>query len=231
MKLTVLGSSSFGNCYLLENDKECLILDAGIPFMEVKKALDFNVSKIVGVISTHIHNDHNKYLEKYKSAGIQAICFGKEIPEYDADKTKHYSVGMGNFRIRIFPLIHDVPCYGFYITHPEIGKLVYITDTECCKYRFKGLNHILVEANYSKELVERDSAKYEHQITGHMDIATTCRFLEANNNQMLLNVILCHLSGDCADPNNFIEQASKVVRCPIYVARKGIQVDLGLTPF
>ena len=224
MKLTVLGSSSSGNCYLLENDKECLILDVGIPFMEVKKALDFNVSKIVGVIVSHSHHDHDKYINQYESAGIPVF---KPYLGMKSIALKNNS----EFKIKAFDLIHDVQCFGFLIQHTDIGKLVYITDTECCKYRFKGLNHILVEANYSKELVERDSAKYEHQITGHMDIATTCRFLEANNNQMLLNVILCHLSGDCADPNNFIERASKVVRCPIYVARKGIQVDLGLTPF
>lgn len=27
MRLKVLGSSSSGNCYLLENDKECLVIE------------------------------------------------------------------------------------------------------------------------------------------------------------------------------------------------------------
>ena len=77
MKLKVLGSGSSGNCYLLENDTECLVIEAGVSFMEVKKAIDFNVKKIVGVISSHIHQDHNKYLEQYKKAGISAWCFGE----------------------------------------------------------------------------------------------------------------------------------------------------------
>ena len=47
MKLKVLGSSSAGNCYILESDTEALIIEAGLPFMEVKKALNFNVRKIV----------------------------------------------------------------------------------------------------------------------------------------------------------------------------------------
>lgn len=55
MKLKVLGSSSVGNCYLLENDTECLVVEAGVPIMETKKALDFNVRKIQGVVISHEH--------------------------------------------------------------------------------------------------------------------------------------------------------------------------------
>ena len=58
MKLKVLGSSSSGNCYILESDTEALIIEAGLPFMEVKKALNFNVRKIVGVVVSHSHGDH-----------------------------------------------------------------------------------------------------------------------------------------------------------------------------
>lgn len=46
MRLKVLGSGSSGNCYILENENEALIIEAGLPFMEVKKALDFNVMKL-----------------------------------------------------------------------------------------------------------------------------------------------------------------------------------------
>ena len=46
MKLKVLGSGSSGNCYLLESDTECLILEAGLPFMEVKKALNLSLIHI-----------------------------------------------------------------------------------------------------------------------------------------------------------------------------------------
>ncbi|MEB3374489.1 hypothetical protein SFC43_18645 [Bacteroides sp. CR5/BHMF/2] len=49
MKLIVLGSSSSGNCYILDNGTESLIIEAGIRFQEVKKALDFNLRKVVGV--------------------------------------------------------------------------------------------------------------------------------------------------------------------------------------
>ena len=70
MKLKALGSGSSGNCYILENESEALIIEAGLPFMEVKKALDFNVRKIKAVITTHIHSDHHQYFFQYVRAGI-----------------------------------------------------------------------------------------------------------------------------------------------------------------
>lgn len=55
MVLKCLGSSSAGNCYLLENNEECLVIEAGLPLKEVKKAVDFNVRKINGVVISHGH--------------------------------------------------------------------------------------------------------------------------------------------------------------------------------
>lgn len=139
----------------------------------------------------------------------------------------------GNTKIKIlaFDLVHDVPCYGFYITEPSMGTLIYATDTEYIKWRLSHVNHILIEANHSTELMDRNSAKYEHQIRGHLNIDTTCEFLKVNKSPQLRNVILCHLSGDCGDEVDFIDRAQKVVDCHVYVAEIGLTVDLDLLPF
>jgi Cft2 family RNA processing exonuclease len=56
MKLTCLGSSSAGNCYLLQADSgETLILDCGIPIKEIKKGLNWDIRGIKGVIISHAH--------------------------------------------------------------------------------------------------------------------------------------------------------------------------------
>ena len=55
MFLRVLGSGSSGNCYLLESENEVLVVEAGVPFKEVKEAIDYQTSKIVGVLSSHEH--------------------------------------------------------------------------------------------------------------------------------------------------------------------------------
>lgn len=54
-KLETIATGSSGNCYLLRTKKEVLVLDAGIPFREVKIALGFNIRQISGVVVTHEH--------------------------------------------------------------------------------------------------------------------------------------------------------------------------------
>lgn len=55
MNLTIVGSGSSGNCYILENDNEALIIEAGVKFTEIKKVLNFSLSKVRGVLISHEH--------------------------------------------------------------------------------------------------------------------------------------------------------------------------------
>ncbi|MFA6812950.1 MAG: hypothetical protein WCR45_07660 [Bacteroidaceae bacterium] len=56
MKLSVLGSSSKGNAYILEsNDGEKLIIEAGVKMIEYKKALNFNMRDIRACVVSHAH--------------------------------------------------------------------------------------------------------------------------------------------------------------------------------
>lgn len=52
-KLTVLGSSSQGNGYLLECGEDKLILEAGVPAKEVLKLINWESKKVGAVICTH----------------------------------------------------------------------------------------------------------------------------------------------------------------------------------
>lgn len=227
MKLKVLGSGSSGNGYILENETEALIIEAGISFKEVKIALNFNISKIVGVITSHIHSDHSKAISEYEKAGIPV--FKPYESEMERQVRKYEE-----FVIKSFPLVHDVPCFGFLVCHLECGKVLYISDTEYVKYRFKNMNHILVEANYSKELLAESgeaAEKRNHVLSGHMEIGTTCEFLRVNQNPELRSVVLLHLSKDNADSDKFKDMASRIVDCPVYIAKKGLEVDFNLCPF
>ena len=225
MKLKVLGSGSSGNCYILESDTEALIIEAGVRFKDVKVALDFNVSKIVGVVISHSHGDHAKHAPEYKRTGIPVF------KPYESDMGRQIRT-LGGFVVKSFPLVHDVPCFGFLVVHPEMGRLLYVTDTEYCKFRFDRLNHILVEANYSPACMEStDSPKRNHVLTGHMSIDTAVEFLKANTSPALRNVVLLHLSELNSDESQFKAAAEIVVDCPVYVADKGLEVELRKFPF
>jgi phosphoribosyl 1,2-cyclic phosphodiesterase len=151
----------------------------------------------------------------------------------DWEKLKHYTLGMGDFRIKPFPLVHDVPCSGFHITHPDMGTLIYATDTEYIKYRFKNLNHILVEANYGDELIEQNAVNREHVLRGHMSLQTALNFISTNDNPMLENIVLIHLSQTNGDPVEFLQKTKETIKygAECYIAEPELEISLDLIPF
>lgn len=228
MRLKCLVSSSAGNCYLLtSNSGETLILDCGIPIKEIKKGLDWNIKGIMGVLCTHKHLDHSKSLKDFKSMGIP--IYAPYISQ------KPMAIGSGAFRIQSFDLTTvdgrwthtdadgtECPCYGFLITHKEMGRLLYITDTELIKWKFKDINHILLGVNYDKDLVDTDNPKANHVFRGHLSIDTACDFVKANDSDSLQNVIMCHLSSENADKDSFIEKMKNAVNgASVDVAEQG----------
>ena len=219
MRLKCLGSSSAGNCYLLtSNSGETLILDCGIPIKEIKKGLNWNIRNVVGCIVSHVHSDHSKSVKDFEDMGIP-VC-----KPYEALLMNQF-LANSYFTVRTFDLTtldgrwthtnsdgSECPCYGFLITHPEMGRVLYITDCEVIKWRFKGINHILLGTNYDKYLVNVDNqSKANHVFRGHLSIDTACEFVKSNNSNDLQNVIMCHLSKSNADKDLFIDKMKSTV--------------------
>nr|DAJ92484.1 MAG TPA: PqqB, PQQ, metallo-beta-lactamase, beta-lactamase, Pyrroloquinoline.5A [Caudoviricetes sp.] len=134
------------------------------------------------------------------------------------------SMNMGEFTVKSFDLTtidgnwthtdangEPCPIFGFLITHPEMGKMLYITDCEVIKWKFKGINHILLGVNYDKGLVDTENPKANHVFRGHLSIDTACEFVKSNNSNDLQNVIMCHLSSDNADKDSFIAKMKNAV--------------------
>lgn len=218
MILKTIGSGSSGNCHLLTaSNGETLILDCGVPISEIKKGLNWNIKDVVGVLCTHKHLDHSKSVEDFKAMGIP-VCKPYEVLLMNQFLANSY------FTVRTFDLTtidgswthtdangEPCPIYGFLITHKEMGRMLYITDCELIKWKFKDINHILLGVNYDRDLVDTDNPKANHVLRGHMSIDTACKFVETNYSpDDVKNVIMCHLSEENADKDNFIEQMKKV---------------------
>ena len=219
MKLEVLGSGSNGNSYLLRNENEILILDAGISTKEVKIAIDFSIYKVQGVLVSHEHSDHYRYANDWYKMGIPVNRAFLE--------KKNKPVEYGKFFIQAFPLVHNVENRGFLIHHPECGKVLYITDTEYCKFRFKAINHFLIECNYLDEYVDEHAENRSHVIRGHQSLQTCIEFLKANVSEDTKTITLCHLSMTNGNPELFKEMVQKEFpKVVVNVAKKGLTVDL-----
>ena len=228
MKLTCLGSSSAGNCYLLtSNSGETLILDCGIPIKEIKKGLNWNVKDVVGVLCTHKHLDHSKSVKDFEDMGIPVFAPYRSL--------KPMIIGDYRLKIQAFDLTtidgnwthtdangEPCPIFGFLITHKEMGRMLYITDCEVIKWKFKGINHILLGVNYDKDLVDTDNPKANHVFRGHLSIDTACDFVKANYSDSLQNVIMCHLSSENADKDSFVAKMKNAVNgANVDVAEQG----------
>lgn len=233
MNLRCLGSGSSGNCYLLSSETETLILDCGLPIRGIKKGLDWDISKVVGVLCTHSHLDHSKAVKDFENMGIPVFAPYKSLEPMSFKDGSRVRVQAFDLTDKNGKFMHtnndgsECPCYGFLIEHEDMGKMLYITDTELVKWRFSGINHILISCNYQKKYIS-DSAKRNHVLRGHMELETVKDFIKANKSNALRTVILCHLSGDSTDPEECLSEVQNVVGegVSVLVAHKGLEAEL-----
>ena len=65
------------NCYIVENNNECLVIDPGDEFIKIKNSVD---KKVVGVLLTHRHFDH--------IGALKEVVDYYGVPVYDRDNLK-----------------------------------------------------------------------------------------------------------------------------------------------
>jgi len=237
-RLTVLGSGSSGNCYLVQNSNECLIIEAGINPNYTLRAIDFDLSIISGCIATHSHLDHSKYALQYAQKGIKVYSHEDTFRGFKhhnfiiIDDKKTFKVG--NFRIKAFELVHDVKTYGFYINHPETGNFCFITDTSEIPYKFKGMNHILVESNFDEELINTNDTSYflrDRIVSSHLSFDKCNEFVMNSDLSQVVNIVLLHASDFNSDVGAFKAKMKQNTNKQVYIADKGLEINFNINPF
>lgn len=246
MKLKVVGSGSHGNCYLLETQTEVLMIEAGMKFQEVKKALNFDISKIVGCLVSHEHQDHGKSVKDLLNAGISVYASEGTLGAlHIADTFNSYTicpgkiVKVGEFDVLSFPTKHDAAePVGFLIRHSECGTVLFATDTYYLQQRFKGLNNILIECNYEpvslREKFETGiviKPLYERLLTSHMSLHTCLKMLALNDLKAVCNIVLIHLSDSNSDAGLFQSKVETATGKKVIVADSGLEIEFNKTAF
>ena len=253
MTLTTVGSGSSGNCYVLQDENEALIIEAGMKLIEAKKALGWNIAKVVGVIITHKHNDHAGYSKDYENAGFPMFALPEVIQAKHLTTAKPITIGkryrMGGFDILPFPVMHDVPCVGFIITHKDTGRILFATDTYALArwehdiggreyvipYTFNGVNHWMLEANYSDRILRRNidngnipETFRKRLMTSHMSIRNCIDTLKRMDLSVTRDIMLIHLSDGNADERDFVKRVREATSKRTYIAKAGLQVSMDL---
>ena len=229
MIFRTFGSGSSGNSHTLTSSTGCtLVLDAG-----VKEKAIFSVCKpssIAAVLITHKHGDHALYGEKYAKNFIDVYA---PMDKAWCKTIKHGDTyTLGEFKVKVLQMRHDVPCVGFLIRHKEMyGDILYATDTDGIPYKFGSISIAVIEADYFKPMLVRNVRKgvvppsvAERIECTHQSLSQAIRFL-SNNIKKVYSTVLVHLSSDNANEELFVDRTEKHTNTPVYVAKKGFVLE------
>lgn len=248
MQLKVLGSSSAGNCYILSNDTESLIIECGVRFDAIQKGLGFDLSKVSGCLISHEHGDHCKGVKEVMAKGITVYASAGTFRGMKIESSHHRAsiiipgkqFQVGSFKIIPFDVKHDAQQpVGFLINHSETGTILFVTDTYYVENTFRGLNNIIVECNYSQEILDRKMKAgatpdflRNRIFKSHMNLKTCKELLQANDLTAVNKIVLIHLSDSNSNAAEFQKEITAVTGKQVYVAEAGLVIkNFNKTPF
>lgn len=238
MKISAIGSGSSGNCYRVSDGKTSLLLEAGLPIKKIKAGCDYDLSSIAAAVITHEHKDHILAANDLMRAGVDvymthgtAVKGGAEtyrlkLWHRDGVDTKgnpyYHTEHIGTFVVKPFMVHHDAAePVGYLIESKTTGeRLLFVTDTYYIDYRFDGLTHIMVEANFSTDALEdAENEKRRSRLRhSHMSVENCIELLKANNLSRIKEIWLIHLSSSNGDAEGFKRAVQKATGAVVYVA-------------
>lgn len=228
MLIQTFGSSSKGNGYLLTDGDSSLLLEAGMN----PKHLNVNWANIHGILITHEHGDHAKYIQQViKRCGASVYCTEGtagilNIPKYRTVTIKAKEVfTVGKWKILPFDVEHDVAePVGFLIDSPSGKRILFATDAYFIRYRFNGMTHVMIECNYSLDILDRnfksgriDKKRRNRLLSSHFEIGNVETFLKSNDLTQLEEVHLLHLSDANSDAVEFKRRIERIVGVPVTI--------------
>lgn len=236
MKVTVVGTGSAGNCYILEEDGRALLIECGVPFKDIQQALNFDLLKVDACIISHEHKDHCKAVKQVAGAGIP-ICASKGT--FDAlgvsfemrDKTiKHGTEFMINaWSIIPFSVEHDAKEPMGFIVH-SIGdeSVLFITDTYKVKWDMPhSFDLIMIEANYDEDMIQgKSDIVNKRRLRSHFSIQNAIDYLGKLDLSETKQIMLAHLSDGMSDERKFKQLTEAAFGIPTVVADKNTVIEL-----
>lgn len=224
-----LNSGSNGNCYYVGNDREAVLIDAGIACRTIEKrlkALQLDIQKIKAVFISHEHGDHIK--------GLAVFSSKHRIPVYITAATLKYSrlkfpensvqsfmadepVQIGQLTIHPFSKYHDADDpHSFTISNGAAVVGVFTDIGKSCLnviHHFAKCHAAFLEANYDHDMLM--NGPYPHHLkarisggNGHLGNHLALQLFQQHRAPFLTHLILCHLS----EKNNTPEKVDSLFK-------------------
>lgn len=214
MEIKVIASGSSGNCYMISDGVTKMLLECGIRYANILKALDYCISDIAACLVTHHHLDHSLSCREIFNAGID-LYMSFDTADEIKDKgflakivTPMKQFRIGTLMIAPFENHHcnsdgaPCTCLGFLIYSTITQeKLMFSTDTAYISAQFAGLDYILLEVNYISDMLNEfgiDEVE-KRRFKSHQSLENAVAFLEATDKSKLKRVYAIHLSKDRCD--------------------------------
>jgi phosphoribosyl 1,2-cyclic phosphodiesterase len=132
---------------------------------------------------------------------------------------------LASWTVLPFDVEHDcVEPLGFLLANTAGDKLLFATDTFYIKYQFKMLTHILLEANYSMEIllknIEDGITPVEIKnrlVKSHFSLENAKEFLAANDLSRVQEIHLIHVSESNSDTERFKREVQELTGKPVYI--------------
>lgn len=239
------GSGSSGNCAYLGTRREGILIDAGVDPGVVERVMELNglsMDNVRGVILTHDHSDHVRYVYKIVRLrkNIAIYCtpktltgllrrhnISRRVKDYHHPIYKEFPFELASMTLTAFDVSHDgTDNCGFFIratdqtfaVATDIGSITPRVD-----FYMRRANYVMLEANYDAEMLRTGpyTPFLKSRIAapnGHLDNLDSAEFaaaLAAEGN--LSHIFLCHLSAE----NNTPATALSAVRTRIESAGFG----------
>lgn len=241
-------SSSKGNLYeIVAANGKRLLLDPGVPWQKLLKAIDFNLRDIEACLISHAHADHCKAVEEVMQAGID--CYASEgtwkaiSPSYSYYIRKVHKLKPGwtipvkmSFSFYPFELQHDAPePFGFVIYERQTQEyLLFCPDTSFIREKFEfPFSIVAVECSFDGEELARlveageiNEALARRLLNSHTAKQTLLDYLKTKINlDKCREIHLLHLSGDKIDKG----QTAKEIEQATFIETKVKGVNKGTT--
>ncbi|NOT73640.1 MAG: MBL fold metallo-hydrolase [Cyclobacteriaceae bacterium] len=213
--ITSLNSGSNGNCYYVGNEKEAVLIDAGISCRETERRLlrlELSIKKIKGIFITHEHSDH--------IYGVSRLSRRHEIPVYITPTTMargrihlkdhlmkafrpYQTISIGDLVITGFPKLHDaVDPHSFMVSCRGINVGVFTDIGRSCKHvakHFEQCHAAFLESNYDVEMLDKGSypIALKNRIRdgrGHLSNMEALHLFVNHRPAFMTHLLLSHLS-------------------------------------
>jgi phosphoribosyl 1,2-cyclic phosphodiesterase len=232
IEVCALASGSNGNCYYIGNEKDAVLIDAGISCKQIIKRMKekgLNPEKVNAVFITHEHSDHLRgarvlakkmHIPVYITAKTYLAAYHNMQPAFPRFFEPGSEIKVGEFTIFPFLKNHDAsePC-SFRVSCGDRNIGVFTDIGEPCSNVMAHLqlcDVVFLESNYDEEMLRTGSYPYylKQRVAsahGHLSNLQTFRLLSESAGSRLTCVFLSHLSAENNTPELALAACNSLV--------------------